>query len=40
MLLLQNPQVLDSFIRYGGAIWNDDTLSLKLKQDGTIFLDE
>ena len=41
-LLLQNPHVLDSFIQYGGAIWNDDTLSLslKMKQDGTVFLDE
>jgi hypothetical protein len=39
MLLLQNPQVLDSFMQYGGAVWNDSMLPLKIREDGTIFLD-
>jgi hypothetical protein len=39
MLLLQNPQVLDSFMQYGGAVWNNSMLPLKIREDGTIFLD-
>ena len=39
MLLLQNPQVLDSFMQYSGAVWNDSMLPLKIRKDGTIFLD-